>query len=675
MRKIRLLSNLSVRTKVWGGFGLLLLLTVAVAAVAWRSMFTIEGEFSELVERDQPLMLASQSLARSLAQASSAMGFFLLGEEESARQPFLDALDQVAADLAALRENARQYNSALQARVEALAAQVEQFMSYRDRMLELAGNRLANMNGLQFAATHLNPISQQMLQLTGQMLSSEFEEEASMERRALLNEIHGLRYAWTNVMNGVRAYMSFRGQRSLDEIKLYSELTDTKIKELAAFENELTFEQDDALSQFIELKQQFMDNLEKMKEIEANGNWREDIGLIRGEIAPLLKEINRHLGGLVEGRRRATVAATGDVLSDLRHGLGLIGGLLLIALGVGLGVSFLASRQIVAPILRLRDVLRDMAEGEGDLTQRVPLASNDELGQASKYFNHVMAGLQEMMQQIRQAADEVLAGARSSSERVQAVLGNVSEAAERTRSTAAATEEMSAISADIAGSAETAAGEAEQAREQAQQGTAAMREMADKAGVMETEVQRLQSSVAAIEDKGRSMESMVAVINEIAEQTNLLALNAAIEAARAGEAGRGFAVVADEVRQLASKTQQSTAGIHELLESNRRTNRELVSAMGQVAEAGGSVSRSVSEAGRVIERMADSVGLMNDMVESIARAAREQSDASREIASNVELLSASESENADLMSATAGEMSGFGETANRLKTLVDRFRA
>ena len=669
------LSRLSIRSKVWGGFGVLLALTVAVSAVSWRSLFQIEDEFSRVVEDMQPTMLASQALSRSLAQASAALGVYLLTGENTSRVAYGESLEQVEAAMSDLTTLVKKQGDAgLLDKIAHLAVLVERFADYREQMVKLTENPMNNQAGLQYAARYLNPVSQEMQQITSEMISSEFDEEATTERRALLNEIQELRYAWANVMNGVRSYISFRGDRALQEVGLYSELVDKKIKILGSYENELTFEQDDGLSRFIDLKEKFMEAFEGLKDIAAGGGWRTDIKLLRSELSPLLAEINTELDGVVEGQRQLAVSASSDVLDDLHGSTSFIAILLGIALVIGIGVSMLVGRQVVSPILRLRDILEDMAKGEGDLTQRARLASKDELGEASGYFNQMMASMQEMVLEIAAVSDQVLGSAQQSSERVAMVHMNVTDAAERIRGTAAATEEMSATSADIARHAETAAGEAEKAHQQAGEGNAAMREMASKAGVMEAEVRQLQESVATIEEKGRAMEAMVGVINEIAEQTNLLALNAAIEAARAGEAGRGFAVVADEVRQLASKTQQSTASIHELLESNRKSSQALVATMQQVADAGGSVTSTISDAGQVIAHMAESVNLMNDMVVEIAQAAREQSQASQEIASNVETLSATESENAELMAASSEELSELTGTAVQLKTVVGRFR-
>ena len=514
MAKLEFLSRLSIRSKVWGGFGVLLALIIAVSAVSWRSLFQIEDEFSAVVEEVQPTMLASQALSRSLAQASAALGFYLLAEEDASRVKYGESLEQVGDAMSELtRLSSGLEDADLSDRVARLDTLVKRFVDYRERMIELTEDRMSNMAGLYYAAEHLNPVSQEMLQITGEMVASEFDEETSVDRRGLFNEIHELRYAWANVMNGVRAYIAFRGERSLQEIQLYNDLADLKIKALGSYENELTFEQDDGLARFIDLKSEFFKNFEGLKQVEAEGRWRTDISLIRQEISPLLAGINSELDALVEGQRQRAVTTSNDVLGHIQGSVSLIGLLLVVALVIGIGVSMLAGQQVVSPITRLRDILEGMAHGEGDLTQRAKLASKDELGQASGYFNQMMAGLQEMVMEIATVSEEVLGNAQQSSEHVSTVHSNVTSAAERTRGTAAATEEMSATSANIASNAETAAGEAEKAREQAEAGNTAMSDMAGKAGVMESEVRRLQQSVATIEVKGRERESMVGVIN------------------------------------------------------------------------------------------------------------------------------------------------------------------
>lgn len=664
-----------VRQKVWSGFGVLLALMLLLSAVAYRSLFQVEGGLSLVVEELQPTMLASQDLSHALARAGAALGLYLLSEEDSARIEYQQSLIEVDNTLAVLQQYLQASDDPRTRDVlQQLENLVARFKAYEPRMLGLIEDRMSNMVGLSYAAKSLNPVSQQMLQAMGEMLMSEFEEEADETRREIFNELHEMRYAWANVMNGVRTFLAFKGGRSLAEIKLHMDVVDKKIKTLAAFGDALTFEEAEGLPAFAALKKEFVANFKTLRAMGDSGSLRTDVNLVRNDIRPLLADINSKLEALVESQRVLATQTSSTLLGDLQADARFIVILLSAGLVVGVLVAWFTSQQIAAPILKLRAVLGDMAKGDGDLTQRVALTSEDELGQASAYLNQMMAGLHEMVIEIANISAQVERAAGQTSEHVTGVRANIVDGAERTRETAAATEQMSATSADIASNAGTAADEAERARTQAHEGENAMRVMADKSQEMAGQIGQLQQNVNTIEEKGQAMHSMIRVINEIAEQTNLLALNAAIEAARAGEAGRGFAVVADEVRQLASKTQQSTAQIRELLDSNQQSNKELVGSMTQVVDASGSVLETVGETGQTIEHMTNSVNLMNDMVEQISLAAQQQSQVSSEIARNVDILSVKEAENAELMGSCNQELQDLTNTVSSLNKVVGSFK-
>jgi methyl-accepting chemotaxis protein len=646
-----------------------------LSAVSYRSLFQVEDKLSLVVEKLQPTMLASQDLSQALTHATAALGLYLLAQDNGAKVEYQQALGRIDTALAQLKERLEaNHDEASSDTLKSLEDLVGRFKSYEPRMVKLVDDPMSNVAGLSFAAERINPTSQQMLQLTGEMLMSEFEEDANRTRRELLNQIHELRYNWANVMNGVRAYIAFRGQRSLDEINLYLGAVKETADKLAAREDELTFEQAEGLKQFVKRKEQFEGEFAELRKIEATGKWRTDIHLIRTEVRPLLADIDKLLHALVETQRAQAVDTSGALLSDLHSDARTMGVLLVIGLIVGLLVAWLAGNQIATPILRLKEILEGMARGEGDLTQRVQLATGDELGQASDYFNQMMAGLQEMVVDIADVSQQLAQGTEQTSDRVAAVRANVAEGAERTRETAAATEEMSATSAEIANNAETAAGEAVQARSQADAGNGAMRAMAEKTRTMVQQIGQLQQNVDAIEEKGRSMHQMIGAINEIAEQTNLLALNAAIEAARAGEQGRGFAVVADEVRTLASRTQQSTQEIQDMILRLQSGAGNAVKVMEGAQKKAQESSDLVEKAAESLAMIAGSISAINDMNTMIASAAEEQSAVAGEMQSNMNNIREVADRSADGAQQTAQASEELARLAAEQQALMGQFR-
>jgi methyl-accepting chemotaxis protein len=530
------------------------------------------------------------------------------------------------------------------------------------------------MPGVAYSAQNLNPISQQMLQMLTGMILTESEEEATDLRKAILTDIQDLRYSWSNVMNGVRAYLAFRAKTSLDEIDLYLEDTARLIEKLRGYDYDLTLDQADALEQFAERREAFIKHLETTKELHGGDKWRTDAYLIREEVGPIVAGIQNELNQLVKEQQRLTEQTSQSLLGQVERSTAVVTTLLVIGLVLGVGVMVASGIVLVKPVVNMREILKDMSEGEGDLTRRCKMTSSDELGQAARYFNQMLDTLQGMVKEIATVSHEVNGRSAQANSEIDYVTNNVAEGAERAQGTAAGTEEMAATSVEIARIAQEAAEEADKARDEAEAGTRSVAEMTEKARAMSEQIQRLHQDVDVLSEKGKNMLQMVSIISEIAGQTNLLALNAAIEAARAGEMGRGFAVVADEVRQLASKTQDSTDKITALINENMQANEGLVGIMETVSGANDSVQESIDATATVIDHMTNSVGVMNDRVTQIADAAREQSTATEEIALNVEAISSMESDNAGRMQQASGHIQEVTELSSRLDTLVGRFK-
>ncbi len=671
----RLLARVSIGLKMWAAVGLLVAVIVAMAAVARLGTASLGGGLHRVVEEAQPAIRASLALKSELDAARAALGFYLLTHEAAHKAAYLDGLERIEARLAELRGMEHLAADPRAAGLlEQIAADVGRFRGYKARMLALAENPPENFPGRRFAAQNLNPLSQQLLQAVGNMIMSEMEEPASERRKKLLSDLHELRYAWVGVMRGVRAYLAFREEASLKEVALYDGQVQSLLEKLRGYGDDLTLDQDEALGEVAKLRERFMANFEKLKEIHGGPRWRTDAWLVRSEIGPLLARTAGRIDELVGLVADDSARVNRAVLAEADGYGRLMGVLTAVALVVVALVLWIVRSQVLRPILGLRAALRDLAEGEGDLTVRLRSRGDDEMCQASRYFNRLMETLHGMVRDVAEVARQVLERATGASAEVERVSANVSEAADRARSAAAATEEMSASSVEIARLAQEAAEEAERAREQATAGTEAVAVVSREAEGMGERVGTLRGDVERASAKAREMQEMVAVINDIANQTNLLALNAAIEAARAGDMGRGFAVVADEVRELANKTQESTARIASLIDDNMAANDRLESAMESVAEATRTMVERVRETASVIERMASSVGAMNERVAQIAAAAGEQSAATSEMAQTVESISAMEAESAQRVREAVSHLNELAELSERLDQLVRRFR-
>jgi len=293
--------------------------------------------------------------------------------------------------------------------------------------------------------------------------------------------------------------------------------------------------------------------------------------------------------------------------------------------------SFLIGSSVITPIKRTTEALADLVQGEGDLTQRLPIKGKDEITKLAHSFNEFIAKIQDVVEKVQASAESIKASSLNLSTLAQQSLQSNQQQNSETAQIATASNEMLSTINEIANSAQTAANLAEGASDEAKTSKSIFNKSVDSVQNLSGEITGASTVITDLNEKCASIDSVLSVIEAIAEQTNLLALNAAIEAARAGEQGRGFAVVADEVRTLAGRTQVATLEINEIIAELQTKATEAVTAMSKSAEIAEDAVSQANAASNSLDSIADAIISISDANHHISTASNEQSTVTQEI--------------------------------------------
>jgi len=670
--------NLTVAVKIIGGFAIISILLVITSVISLSNLSTINESTQQQNELAIPTLRSSNQLANELSQMTnlSLKGYYeadlgVLAKElqqykalGSQFRSELSGLKSVVADennlLANLKQLDSPYNSfdksALavfenhKTSIEQMQVTSEKVDSLEEKaddavmlLLDLADHRLAETK-LQRAIS----LSEQLETQFNSMVSSAFEYRDTLS---------------TSTADLIESELSFsitESKKSLSDI--ISELESNNIDSVAEEVTEAFTEIEDLLST--------SNGIIYHKRSQLNANQQATDSLAAEEKAA--EQVNQILAKQVKLANQTTIAASKEVDDSVSSGNSQTTIIMVISIIIAVVIARFTLISITRPLSRVNEMLNIVASG--DLSHKLDESGQDEFAELARNCNSLVDSLRNLIESIVNRSAQLAAAAEQTSAVTAQSTTAIEEQRNQVEQAASATTEMSSTAQSVLASANDALGEIKHADDEAErvkQISARNRQTIEQ---LANEVDSAAQVINQLQQDSASIGGILDVIRGIAEQTNLLALNAAIEAARAGEQGRGFAVVADEVRTLASRTQESTSEIQTMIEALQTGAGKAVTVMDTGKSKASDCVNQSEEADKALETITHAVHEAFDRSSQIATAAGEQSVVAHEISENLESIVAIAEQTTAGSQQTATSSSEVARLSEELQQSVQEFK-
>src|SRR5476651_2516516 len=640
---MRALGNTSVKLKLSLGFGLVLLLTLAITLTGWHGL-------DKMIERSELLTAIAQLNSMTKDLRAERIIFRVDNTPESAAI-VIRKLNDLEAHLKALSKETDDADS-----LKLLSGQSEVVATFEKTFADL-GQLLKERDA---SLTHLEQQSEKAVKavadVESEVLKAVSQESDNSERLEEFTNISQLRQQIQTARYQVQAY-TFSGIETYETAAIGA--IDEALKEVAEIARDQADDNLKGLQQASQTLQDYRARLGELKRLQTKAEAaQEAMEALGDQLLTATTDLSNR-----QSTQRDTEA------SQSRTTLTGVAGL---ALCLGLLAAWVMTQQIIVPLRQTLSAAERIAKG--DLSGNLLVERRDEMGQLQESMQTMSLGLRQLIGGIGDSVAQIASAAEQLSAVTEQTSVGVNNQKVETDQVATAMHEMAATVMEVARNAELASQAATAADKEARAGDKVVSEAIDQIERLAAEVVRSADAMTELEQESDKIGKVMDVIKAVAEQTNLLALNAAIEAARAGEAGRGFAVVADEVRGLAQRTQQSTEEIAILVSGLQSGTKQVSSFMLSSRELTDNSVALTRKAGKSLESITQMVSDIQVMNQQIAAAAVQQGSVAEDISRSILSVRDVSEQTAAASDETAASSVELARLGNQLQMMVSHFR-
>jgi len=616
----------------------MLILISITSATSIFNLNNLNDQAKKIIDEAQPTMVDALNIRAGLNNTAKNINAYIVSQQSSDKEEIANSIEQLNDYFNRFiqRPNIINDTELLQITNE-ISASFDQFKVLATQVEYLVENPVENFPALKIAESQLNPLSQSVLTSLNNALLSELDEDNNAERKALLYELANLRYSWMNIITSNRTFLANPTMQTHEKIKSYIILFNKQLKTIQKRSKIFTFEQQEAVPNITRNTISHFKYLNQISNLYTSKNWRKDQGLLKDEIKPLIESISGKLNLIVSRQQDTSESLSRNLLEQISNSIFITLSILAFAIFAGITIGWSNTKQIRTIVVEISNSLKHLSQGEFNFS----LNENrkGEVGRIALIINAFSKQLESMITELTQSVDNLQNTSVEMSSIVSETSDNILLQHRETEMVATAVEEMTATAQEVARSASTAATAARHASELTTSGALISTEAMGGISHLVSDLNNASEVVQTLRDESNNISIVLDVIRDISEQTNLLALNAAIEAARAGEQGRGFAVVADEVRTLASRTQESTDNIRNKIEELQHGASNAVSVMENAITEANKNNDQVENVAESLGEIAGEIQSINSQLDQIAAASEQQSSTSEEISRNVVSIS------------------------------------